>query len=84
MTALQSIRALYRANKKRTIRSVGVITTCQSKADIRAREFLERIEKGETQQQIADSLSIDRSSVSFAIARYRKRHPDITLGVGVR
>ena len=84
MTALNNIRALYRASKKRTIRKDVVAAVRRAKADTRAREMIERWQAGETHSQIADALGVTRCCVTRAISRYRERHPDITLSVGVR
>jgi len=84
MTALDDIRALYRASKKRTIRKDVVAAVRRSKADTRAREMIERWQDGQTHQEIADALGVTRCCVTRAISRYRERHPDITLGMGVR
>jgi hypothetical protein len=56
---------LRKANAERT-----------AKADRRARAYIERWMDGETHQQIADSEGLHLTTVTLAIERYRKRHPD--------
>ena len=79
MTPLTQIRALYRANKARTIRKDVVAAVRRAKADTRAREMIERWQAGETHSQIADALGVTRCCVTRAISRYRERHPEIEL-----
>jgi IS5 family transposase len=56
---------LRKANAERT-----------AKADRRARAYIERWMDGETHQQIADSEGLHLTTVTLAIERYRRRHPD--------
>ena len=80
----EELRARYRAMKSngntRTVR--GHVARLQAKADLRARQMIERWQAGETHRQIAATLGIAEQDISSAISRYRKRHPDCPIPVG--
>lgn len=73
----EQARALYQKRKKYPASKQRAVNKIQSKADARARSFIERHAAGETHQQIADSLGIDQSSVTKAITKYYQRHPHL-------
>jgi hypothetical protein len=86
MSDLDAYRARYRAAKRAKQNSVvkrarGVIAR-KTKADRRARAYIERWLAGETYQQIADSEGICVQGVGHCIAKYRKRHPDTPIPHG--
>jgi DNA-binding NarL/FixJ family response regulator len=71
-------RAFYQKRKKMPRQKQLAIATSQSKADTRARSYLERVAAGETHRQIADSLGVSQCSVTTTISRYYDRHPHLT------
>ena len=71
-------RARMLAKKARRVRAVLAKAQAAkaAKADRRARAYIERWMDGETHQQIADSEGRHLTTVTNAIAGYRRRHPD--------
>lgn len=80
----EEARARYRNTRGRRGRTkvAKQVAVRQSKADARARAYIERWLAGETHQQIAESEGIDQAAVTSCITLYRKRHPDTPIPVG--
>lgn len=73
----EQARALYQKRKKYPASKQRAVNKIQSKADARARGFIERHAAGETHQQVADSLGITQPCVTKCIKRYYARHPHL-------
>jgi DNA invertase Pin-like site-specific DNA recombinase len=72
----EQARTRYK-RKKYSVGKQRAIVALKTKADARARSFIERHAAGETHQQIADSLGVSQSCVTKAITKYYQRHPHL-------